>query len=450
MQRAGQRVGAGLVEPTGGAGRGSCLGALAPAQRGQPVGQGLARGQHRLATDLAVRLRLRLGRREDGDGALLHRHHCVRVGDRVHSRRRAAQGAGEQLAQHGPGGVHVESARRVLLEQTHQHPGQRAAALRWGGWVLHHGVHGLDRVALVERGPPLDRGVERHTQREEVTGRAELLAHGPLGRDEVRRAEHHAGGGELHVGGHPGDPEVGQHAAPVGADQHVCGLDVAVQHADRVRDLQRAEQRDADLGDGTGRDRPVLDHHVGEAAGVQQLHHDPRPAGLGDHVVHLHHSGVLDGGGGAGLPQGAFVHRVAVAGGQPRGQDDLLHRHVTAQQGVCGAPHRAHAAVAHRGPQRVPATNGGAGRRSSVGGTNWSAAPRRDLSHRKATGGNRGGLGHNPPILLVPTPDAKADATDVCRSRQNVPCRSPGVDRSGRTVRYPSPDDVARRPTIRG
>ena len=102
------------------------------------------------------------------------------------------------------------------------------------------------------------------------------------------------------------------------------------------------------LATARGRDRPVLDHHVGEAAGVQQLHHDPRPAGLGDHVVDLHHGGVLDGGGGAGLAQGAFVHRVAVAGGQPRRQDDLLDRHVTAQQGVCGAPHRAHAAVAHR------------------------------------------------------------------------------------------------------
>ena len=67
------------------------------------------------------------------------------------------------------------------------------------------------------------------------------------------------------------------------------------------------------LATARGRERPVLDHHVGEAAGLEQLHHDPRPAALGDHVVDLHHARVRQRGGGAGLAQRALVHRVAVA-----------------------------------------------------------------------------------------------------------------------------------------
>ena len=97
---------------------------------------------------------------------------------------------------------------------------------------------------------------------------------------------------------------------PSSADEYVRRLDVAVQHAGRVGDLQRAEHGDADLGDGALGQRPVVDDHVGEAARLQQLHDDPRPATVGDHVVDLHHAGVRQRRGGPGLPQRALAERV--------------------------------------------------------------------------------------------------------------------------------------------
>jgi len=253
-------------------------------------------------------------------------------------------------------------------------------------------VHGLDRVALVKRRASLDGGVERHAQREQVARRPEVLAHGALGRDEVRRAEHHARGGELHVGGHPGDAEVGEHAPAVGADQHVGRLDVAVQHAVGVGDLQRAEQRDADLRDRARRDRAVFDHHVGEAARVEQLHDDPRSTAFLDDVVDLHHGRVLQRRGGARFAHGALVHRVTVAGRETRRQHDLLDRDVATQQDVVRAPDRAHAAVADRRPERVAAADRGSGSGAAardsgprgsrtVGSGGGGAAPRRNLSH---------------------------------------------------------------------
>ncbi len=274
----------------------------------------------------------------------------------------AGQRADHQVAQHGAGRLHVPAPARVLLQQPVEHAGQGAGPDRGRRRLLDDGAHRLERVAPVERRAALDGRVERHAEREQVARRAELGPDRPLGRDEVRRAEHHAGRGQLGVGRHAGDPEVGQHAAAVTADQHVGRLDVAVQHAGRVGDLERAEQRDADLGHRSRCERAVLDDHLGQAAGLQELHDDPRPAGLGDHVVDLDHGRVRQRGGGAGLAQRPLVHRVAVGRRHAGRQDHFFDGDVAAQDRVGRPPDRAHAAVADRGAQRIAPADHDAGR----------------------------------------------------------------------------------------
>ena len=99
-----------------------------------------------------------------------------------------------------------------------------------------------------------------------------------------------------------------------------------------------------------GGERAVVDDHVGQAAGLQQLHHDPGPAAVGDHVVDLDHARVRQRGGRAGLAQRPLAEGVLLALRHGRREDHLLDRDVAAQQGVRGAPDRAHAAVADRRP----------------------------------------------------------------------------------------------------
>jgi hypothetical protein len=161
------------------------------------------------------------------------------------------------------------AARRILVEQTPQHRLQRTGQAGRPRRLLDDGPHGLERVAPVERRSALHGRVERHPEREQVARRAERSADGSFGADEVGRAQHHAGRGELALGRQPGHAEVGEDASPVVADQHIGRLDVAMEHAGGVGHLERTQHRDTDLGHGPGAERPVIDHHVGEAAGLQ-------------------------------------------------------------------------------------------------------------------------------------------------------------------------------------
>jgi hypothetical protein len=93
-----------------------------------------------------------------------------------------------------------------------------------------------------------------------------------------------------------------------------------VQHTGGVRHLERAEQRDADLRHGARGECAVLHDDLGQAARLEQLHHDPGPAGLGDHVVDLYDRRVRQCRRGARLAQCPLVHRGLVAGRHPGGE----------------------------------------------------------------------------------------------------------------------------------
>ena len=97
-----------------------------------------------------------------------------------------------------------------------------------------------DRVVAVEGGVPGEALVADQAERVDVAGRRGQPALGLLGREVLGGADDLAGAGQRDAAGRPGDAEVGDLHAAVGADQDVAGLDVAVHHAGPVR-LTEAE-----------------------------------------------------------------------------------------------------------------------------------------------------------------------------------------------------------------
>ena len=198
-----------------------------------------------------------------------------------------------------------------------------------------------DRGLAGVGGPAGEHRVQRGGQRVDVGGDGGV---GAL--EDLRGAVHHRERGGLRhrvaLGGDPGDAEVGQRGLPVGGDEHVLRLDVAVQDPGAVRGLQRARQLAAGvehLGDGH---RAVALDPVGERAAGAELHRQPRPVARG-------RAGVVDGddvrvradpaGGhalGAEPAQDALVEAV-------EGED--LQRHGAVEPLVVGAVHDREAAA---------------------------------------------------------------------------------------------------------
>ena len=129
---------------------------------------------------------------------------------------------------------------------------------------------------------PAQRLVQHERERVQVGLLPHLAAFALLGRHVGERAEHVAGARERVLAGEAGAAEVGQlgggekrlrrRRSILGAmgDEHVLGLDVAVDHAARVGVGERAGERDADLEDllvleRIGGDQP------GERVAVDQL-----------------------------------------------------------------------------------------------------------------------------------------------------------------------------------
>ena len=93
-------------------------------------------------------------------------------------------------------------------------------------------------------------------------------------------AEGRAGKGHLRLGDRPRDPEVHDLHPPIAADQHVAGLDVAMDDAARMGGLQRAGDRGRDAGGLRGRQRPVASQDRREVLAVHVFHDDVRPRGV--------------------------------------------------------------------------------------------------------------------------------------------------------------------------
>ena len=144
-----------------------------------------------------------------------------------------------------------------------------------------------------------------------------------------------------------GDAEVGEDH-PVGGEQHVAGLDVAVHDPGGVGVAERVEHPDADLGGLDHGQRPALPYGLLQGPGADQLHHDPGAAVLLDDVVDGDDAGVTEPRRRAGLAQHPLVRHLLARVIHPVGEDQLLDGHIPVEQDVVRMPHHAHSATAHR------------------------------------------------------------------------------------------------------
>ena len=174
-------------------------------------------------------------------------------------------------------------------------------------------------------------------EREHVGGGRHGLAPGLLGRHEPRRADDHAGHREpVGLVAAERHAEVGEaRLAPV-VEQHVGGLDVAVDDALAVRGGQRRQQADGLALDLVGRGGAVLGHPLGQAAAGEVRHDEHDLVALVDDVERPTTLGWCEPAQDVGLAQQALAGAGDLGGGALQRQ--ALERDL--------------AAVAGRGPGR--------------------------------------------------------------------------------------------------
>ena len=161
-------------------------------------------------------------------------------------------------------------ARRTIRGEVGRH-----GARQLGHGLAHVGERGGDglsrrRRACARRGtrrPPTAEGVD-------VGGGGGGAALGLLGRDVGGRAHHLAGLGERHSLGGPGDAEVGHLDPPVGRDDQVGRLDVAVDDAARVGDTEGIGGLGHQVADDLRVERGAGPQQVGQRLALDELHHE--------------------------------------------------------------------------------------------------------------------------------------------------------------------------------
>jgi hypothetical protein len=215
------------------------------------------------------------------------RHLSAPAGSRAGGRGLGCRRRREQPVQQFPGGGPV---LRVLGERvTHQaaHRLGQTGEVRRLGEDPHHGA---GRRIGAERGAPGGRVRHHGAPGEDVRGRAEpglRLRLEPLRRHVRDRPDHVVGAGV--VAGRlerPGDAEV-DHLDAAQGEQHIAGLEVAVDHARAVDRGERggdADRHAVQVGRG---ERTVLADHIGQIGSVDEFDHQVRRVVVGIRVEHL-------------------------------------------------------------------------------------------------------------------------------------------------------------------
>ena len=147
-------------------------------------------------------------------------------------------------------------------------------------------------------------------------------------------------------------------------------------------DAQGTGHLTPDLGDLPRREHAVALDLLVQRTGADELHDDPGPAVLLDHVVHGHDAGVAEPRGGPRLPEGALVLDLALLVGEAVREDHFLDRDVAAEGLVPGMPDGAHAAAAYLGEQAIALRKKGVFRHSSP--TIPTARPFVGLTHTQS------------------------------------------------------------------
>ncbi len=311
----------------------------------------------------------------------------------------------------GVAGVDDAGGRRDLREPGHRHTEGRGDGRRGGrpvGGVLGQAL--LDDPAQVARHAVGQRrrrvvdlgqgrgdgraGVERlaageHLLRDdpqgvEVAGAGGSTAERLLGREVLRRAQHLAGTRVRGAVDGPGDAEVGELHPPVGGDEDVGGLDVAVHDAGRVGRRERERRLADDAPHLAGRHRAAADDG-GERVTLDELHDE-----VGGAVVL---AVVVDRGDVLVRHPRAVPGLVAEPGGEGRVLGGVGPHHldgdVAAQHRVRGAPDVTHPPGGDALGEGVAAAEGGAGfgvHRVSIAVVAGRACTGRDCTGRGFTG----------------------------------------------------------------
>ncbi|CAM5314421.1 hypothetical protein SDIAM103S_00992 [Streptomyces diastaticus subsp. diastaticus] len=317
---------------------------------------------------------------------------------------------------------------RVLAQQPLDHRPQRPRAARRRKRVVHRRAERRQGRLPAERGAPLHRGEEQYAQRPEVRGRAGVALQRPFRGQVLRRADHLTGVRQLLPALHQGAAEVGEDHPSVVGEQDVGRLHVPVQHARAVCRPQCREHLGAHRRGPLRRQRAPRLQHVLEGRPADQLHHDPRPPVLTDHVEHLGHARVLDPPGRPRLPLQPCVEPGHVLLGQAEGHTHLLHGHLAAQRLVPRPPHRPHPAPAQLPEEPVPPGQQPAARARSrtVSLAARSARPARRTRrvHEPSVGERH--FSHKYPVRAYPERRRAGDSTAPGPPPGGAPGRSRG------------------------
>jgi hypothetical protein len=180
----------------------------------------------------------------------------------------------------------------------------------------------------------VERRVQRDAEREQIRTRVDGLAAELLGRHVGGRSHEDAGRGEVHILDGAGvvagerDAEVGHRHVSVGPEEHVVGLEVAVNDPRRVRRGEAATCLDEGLED--LRDRATsLGEPLPQRRPLDVLHRDVEAAGVGAGVVHGDDVRASHAGHGARLALQALLEL-----GRGAAQD--LQRHLAVEVGIVG------------------------------------------------------------------------------------------------------------------
>ncbi len=158
-----------------------------------------------------------------------------------------------------------------------------------------------DLAVALERDLAGEHLVQADAERVEIRLAGHGLAERLLGGDVVGRAEHPAVGGQPLLVERSGDPEVGDLGRALLVDEHVLGLDVAVDDVTGMGGAERARDLDP-VGDGLGDRQPA--HPADpllERLALDVLEHDVRPALVLAGVDHADDVGMRELGDGSGL-----------------------------------------------------------------------------------------------------------------------------------------------------
>ena len=237
----------------------------------------------------------------------------------------------------------------VLLHRPRRDVGQRLGhgridLVRRRRYELDHGVGDFLQRGTAEGARPGQQLIQHHAEREHVAPAVHrLLAH-LLGGHVVGRAAGDVALGVLMLVGDAGNAEV-EHTR-LGAAHHedVGGLDVAVDHALRMRVGQRIGHPAHHQRGLRRRGLPAFEAQLAQVAALQQLHRDVGALLAHAGIEHRHDVRVAQATGGTCFVQEQGVERLALIGGDLEVQ--RLDGNQARQQRVVRGVHAAEAAFA--------------------------------------------------------------------------------------------------------